>query len=73
MPENIVPFLADAMHVGLAQIRLGLNDPDYNFFIHTAPLENHKTDPHQFYTWHVDTIHIVHKNNHRFYPRQSLP
>ena len=39
----------------LKKIRLALKTPDYNFFIHTAPLES-ITDPHEFYTWHIEII-----------------
>lgn len=46
--KNIVKAL---QHI-LKQIKKNLNDPDYNFFIHTAPLKNKKKYSH--YHWHIE-------------------
>lgn len=46
-------FLADALRVTLKKIKKGLYDPDYNFFIHTAPA---KTDGSDHYHWHVEIL-----------------
>ena len=57
MPDTLDKYLADAMSVMFKKIRKALNNPNYNFFIHTASV---KEDPeskfHEFYTWHVEII-----------------
>lgn len=45
---------ADALRTALAKIDRGLGDPDYNFFIHTAPTSDGRRTPH--YHWHVEII-----------------
>lgn len=45
--------LAEAMRVIFAKLKNGLNDPDYNFFIHTAPT----TAGHmKHYHWHLEIV-----------------
>ncbi len=56
MPKELLPYLASAMKAVLYKIFKGLDDPDFNFFIHTAPLEGVETEPHDFYTWHVEIL-----------------
>jgi len=56
MPEEQLVHLGDIMKVILKKVKKSLYDPDYNFFIHTAPLEETATDPHEFYTWHVEIV-----------------
>lgn len=56
MPDDLLLPLADVMRTMLAKISKALHDPDYNFFIHTAPLGETKVDPHQFYTWHIEIV-----------------
>jgi UDPglucose--hexose-1-phosphate uridylyltransferase len=45
--------LAEAMQKALYSIHKGLNDPAYNFYIHTAPCDG-KSYPH--YQWHVEIL-----------------
>lgn len=45
--------LADALRVALKKIKKALHDPDYNFFIHTAPA---KTDGMDHYHWHIEIL-----------------
>lgn len=45
---------ADALQVSLAKLAEGLNDPSYNFFIHTAPVRNGTEFPH--YHWHLEIL-----------------
>lgn len=45
--------LADALRVALKKIKGALHDPDYNFFIHTAPA---KTDGMGHYHWHIEIL-----------------
>ncbi|HEY4507243.1 MAG TPA: DUF4921 family protein [Candidatus Paceibacterota bacterium] len=55
-PEDRLIFLGDIMSIVLGKISKSLNEPDYNFFIHTAPLQETETDPHEFYTWHIEIL-----------------
>lgn len=48
--EEEKDFLADALRMTLHKIYEGLNDPAYNFYIHTAPREN---QGHEHYHWHL--------------------
>lgn len=41
--------LSEAFQTGLSRIHKGLNDPDYNFYLHTAPCDGKK---HDYYHWH---------------------
>lgn len=42
-----------ALHFSLKRIKIKLNDPDLNFFIHTAPFKNHK---YNYYHWHIEIL-----------------
>lgn len=46
--------LADALRVSLAKLSKGLGNPDYNFFIHTAPVAPAKEVSH--YHWHLEIV-----------------
>ncbi len=46
--------LADALRVSLAKLFRGLGDPDYNFFIHTAPIASAGEFNH--YHWHLEIV-----------------
>lgn len=48
--------LAETMLAVLKKIKFALNDPDYNFFIHTAPVRSFLGDTGEFYTWHVEIL-----------------
>jgi UDPglucose--hexose-1-phosphate uridylyltransferase len=56
MPEEQLTYLGEAMQIVLKNMHAGLNNPDYNFFIHTAPLDTTEIDAHNFYTWHIEII-----------------
>lgn len=56
MPEEQLVFLGEAVQLMLKKIWTAFSNPDYNFFIHTAPLESTVTNPHEFYTWHIEII-----------------
>lgn len=45
---------ANALHAALAKIFYGLKNPDYNFFIHTAPASDSKEYHH--YHWHIEIL-----------------
>ena len=46
-------YLAQAMAVSLKKIKRALNDPDYNFFVHTAPS---KDGANNYYHWHIEIL-----------------
>jgi len=45
--------LAEAMQKALSSIYHGLNDPAYNFYIHTAPCDG---KDYQHYQWHIEIL-----------------
>jgi len=51
-PESKIQ-LAEALRIVLAKINSGLNNPPYNFFLHTAPCDG-KDYPH--YHWHFEIM-----------------
>ncbi len=46
--------LADALRSVLAKLFQGLGNPDYNFFLHTAPTADHEEFRH--YHWHFEIL-----------------
>jgi len=44
---------AEALQIALAKIFKGLNDPSYNFFIHTAPCNGQS---YNYYHWHLEIL-----------------
>jgi len=50
--EDQVPFLARILHLLMRKISAVLNDPPFNYIIHTAPL--HQDLPH--YHWHLEIM-----------------
>ncbi|MDE1970377.1 MAG: DUF4921 family protein [Patescibacteria group bacterium] len=46
--------IAEALRFTLAQIKKKLDDPDLNFFIHTAPV--HNKELWQYYHWHIEVL-----------------
>jgi len=54
MPDELDKYLAGALIAVLKKIKKALNDPAYNFFIHTAPTEAVLDDIHKFYHWHME-------------------
>lgn len=51
-PEHALRDASLALHKALALIEKNLDDPDYNFFIHSAPLRDGKKYSH--YHWHIE-------------------
>ncbi len=52
--DNIMKHVVDALQQSLLKLEKHLNDPDYNFFIHTAPLIDKKM--HFHYHWHIEVV-----------------
>ena len=49
-----VQALAEALRMSLGKLYVGLGNPDYNFFIHTAPVKD--LEEHGYYHWHIEII-----------------
>ena len=45
---------AEALRAVLKKIKKNLNDPDYNFFIHTAPIQ--EKERYKIYHWHIEVV-----------------
>lgn len=52
--ESDLKYVVDILQESLAKIKKKLNDPDYNFFIHTAPVLNKAGYRH--YHWHIEIL-----------------
>lgn len=50
--EDDLKFIVEALQKALAKIEKKLGDPDYNFFVHTAPVSGKKN--HEHYHWHIE-------------------
>ncbi len=48
--EKEKDLFSDALQIALSKIYKGLNDPAYNFYIHTSPADYHN---HKYYHWHL--------------------
>jgi len=51
--ETEKKFFAEALQIALSKIRKGLNNPAYNFYIHTSPSSGGSCD---FYHWHLNIL-----------------
>ncbi len=49
--KNEIKSLAEVLKVSLFSLKKALNNPSYNFFIHTAPCDGKKRD---YYHWHLE-------------------
>ncbi len=58
MPDSSIPHLADALSVALGKVRAALGDPDYNFYIHTAPVSHDPAERagYEYYHWHIEIV-----------------
>ncbi len=55
-PQEDISFLADMLNKVLKKLHLALNNPDYTFFIHTAPTKKDASSPFSFYHWHIEIL-----------------
>jgi len=51
-PKKDLEGVVEALQKALLKIEGRLHDPDYNFFIHTAPVKDEIKYP--FYHWHIE-------------------
>jgi UDPglucose--hexose-1-phosphate uridylyltransferase len=56
MPDELDSELADVLLTSLKKIRKALNNPPFNFFIHTAPVKSSSEKLHEFYNWHIEIL-----------------
>ncbi len=53
VPEEDLPELAHVLKVTLESLHEALGDPDYNYVIHSAPVEDEQKS---YYLWHIQII-----------------
>ena len=57
MPDELDSQLAEVLLAVLKKMRKVLSNPPFNFFIHTAPVENYSSEKtHEFYSWHIEIL-----------------
>lgn len=57
MSDSLDESLADAYHTALQKLKIALDAPPFNMFIHTAPAQNEfSVHTHEFYSWHIEII-----------------
>ncbi|MCR4323068.1 MAG: DUF4921 family protein [Candidatus Azambacteria bacterium] len=52
LEDNDLALVAKMLQKQLTRLRKGLNDPAYNFFIHTSP----EGEKHAHYHWHIEIL-----------------
>ncbi|MEK9186172.1 MAG: HIT domain-containing protein, partial [Patescibacteria group bacterium] len=52
--DQQIEWVVEALQKTLRSLEKKLKDPDYNFFIHTAPVKNKKD--YQHYHWHLEIL-----------------
>jgi UDPglucose--hexose-1-phosphate uridylyltransferase len=53
-PSRIMNGVVEVLQKALQKMEKRLHDPDYNFFVHTAPLQN--KNRHKHYHWHIEIL-----------------
>ncbi len=57
MPDSSDEFFADALYTSFQKLKIALDSPPFNMFIHTAPLtDEFGVHMHEFYHWHVEIV-----------------
>lgn len=56
LPPEKINRLAEALKTILAKISLALNNPDYNFYIHTSPADSSGKSLSDAYRWHIEIV-----------------
>ena len=52
--KKVLQDVADVLRLLLKNVRARLGDPDYNFYIHSAPTKHKKRHAH--YHWHIEVL-----------------
>ena len=53
-PSSTIVAISDLLQKALQLVKIHLQDPDLNFFIHTSPLKHQENYP--FYHWHIEIV-----------------
>lgn len=53
--DDVTPC-AEALNTALRVLFKALNDPPYNFYIHTAPVEKDPLVNYDYYHWHIEVV-----------------
>ncbi|MBU1091939.1 HIT domain-containing protein [Patescibacteria group bacterium] len=53
LDKELFPYLAESIKDAFVRLNKVLGNPDYNFFIHTAPVRDGDTD---HYHWHIEIL-----------------
>lgn len=53
-PKADMHYVVEALQYTLSALTKKMNDPDYNFYIHTAPIKNKEAYFH--YHWHIEIL-----------------
>ena len=54
--DTDLDYVVEALQKSLKKMKKNLKDPDYNFFIHTAPIKDKDKEKHLHYHWHVEVL-----------------
>ncbi|MDP4001615.1 MAG: DUF4921 family protein [bacterium] len=54
--DTEIPFLANALNTILKKIFVALDNVDYVFFMHTAPVKKENSPDFDFYQWHLEIM-----------------
>ncbi len=52
--DSDMNYVVDALKMSLKKLEKNLKNPDYNFFLHTSPIQN--KEKHSHYHWHIEII-----------------
>ena len=55
-PLDELTCIAEALTTALRALEKTLNDPPYNFYIHTAPVEKDPLVNYDYYHWHIEIV-----------------
>jgi UDPglucose--hexose-1-phosphate uridylyltransferase len=53
-PQSEIASVVHVLHQALGLMKKTLNDPDYNFFIHTSPIKD--KEKYEHYHWHIEVV-----------------
>lgn len=51
-----IPLLAEALGIVLKKMDKALDEPDFNFYIHTAPVRKNSHSDNDYYHWHMEIV-----------------
>jgi UDPglucose--hexose-1-phosphate uridylyltransferase len=51
-----ISLCAQALNSALRALHKGLDDPPFNFYIHTAPVQKDPLINYDYYHWHIEIV-----------------